>query len=104
MILPFLITLFDALSSPYLVERYRLDEYYILSILTFISINNYYTIHKTNNKKDWLKIIINILAILTIIKCLLLFFVPFDGNITDYDKSINTNINEKILKLTSIFK
>ena len=84
MILPFIITTLDALSTPYLIERYRMDEYYILAILTFISISNYYTIHKS--KKDWLKIIINILAIITIIKCILLFFIPFDNNITDYNK------------------
>ena len=102
MILPFIITTLDALSTPYLIERYRMDEYYILAILTFISISNYYTIHKS--KKDWLKIIINILAIITIIKCILLFFIPFDNNITDYNKNINTTINEKISNFTSFLK
>ena len=93
MIVPLLVTILDIMSAPNLGERYRLDEYYLLSILTFIAIANYYSIHTKNRILNWL--IILILG-LTIFKCILLFMVPLDYNITDYYKSINPKINNII--------
>lgn len=92
MILPFLVTIFDIIASPFLTDRYRLDIYYLLAILTFISVINFYSIY--NDKT--IKRIIIVISLLIIITCILLFFVPCDSNFTDYYKSINPRINEII--------
>lgn len=97
MILPFAVAAFDAISAPIYGERYRMDEYYILAILTFIGIANYYSLRINNyKKKTLLQWLIIIFAIITILKAVLLFFVPRDSNYTDYYKDVNTKINDII--------
>lgn len=98
LLLPLLVTVVDSLWAPWLTERYRMDIYYLMAISTFISIINYYTVLNNKNKKifTW---IISILLVLTLIKSVLLFFVPNDSNLTSYYPEILEKIG-KIFKLS----
>ena len=75
-----------------------MDIYYLMSISTFISIINYYAILNNKNKKifTW---IISILLVFTLIKSVLLFFVPNDSNLTSYYPEVLEKIG-KIFKLS----
>jgi hypothetical protein len=95
MILPLFVTAFDLLCSPGPGERYRMDEYYILAILTFISIINYYSISSDKSKKIF-TYFINIFAVITIFKCVLLFLVPSDQNFTAYYPEVLPKISKFI--------
>lgn len=77
MILPVVVTIVDVIYAPSVDERYRMDEYYLMSILTFITIVNWYQV---SSSKKFIRYFINIFAMLTILKCALLFCVPFDVN------------------------
>ena len=100
MTLPFIITIIDILGSPFLTERYRLDIYFILGVLTFICIINYYEIFKFSVKYDLYKYITYGVSILVIITSILLFFVPCDYNYTAYYSDIIPKINDAL----NIFK
>lgn len=98
MILPLFVAIFDSIEAPKYGERYRLDVYYILAILTYIGFANYHSVRSEykEKKNKAIKLAIIILSSLTIIKATLLFFVPRDGNFTDYYKDINPRIDNKI--------
>lgn len=97
MVIPFIIIIFDTLTSPYIINRYRLDVHFILSILSFIGIANYFSQTKNYRNKIFDTIII-ILSIFAIITGILLFFVPDDFNYIQYHPEINQKINN-FLKL-----
>ena len=99
MVLPFAVSVFNSIGSPFPVERYFTDIYYILAILCFISIVNYFSIQKNEKKSNIFKYIIYVLTIITLITCVLLFFVPRDKNFTEYYPDINTNINNFITNI-----
>lgn len=94
MLVPLMVTIMDSLWSPWLMERYRMDIYYLMAIATFISIINYYSI--TSKKKIFMSITI-ILLILTFIKTILLFMVPNDYNLTAY----YPEVLEKLIEITT---
>ena len=94
MIVPILVIIIDTLGAPNVLERYHLDEYYLLAVLTFIAIANYYSLHDKSKILSWLIILI---SIITIIKCVLLFFVPFDCNYAAMYPEVNKKINDFIL-------
>ncbi len=79
--LPILIIVVDSLFSPFPLERYRMDVYYIMIISTFISICNS---DLEFGKNKIYKIAFIILLILTLVKIVLLFLVPNDYNFTSY--------------------
>ena len=81
LILPFLIIIIDSLFSPIPLERYRMDVYYIMVISTFISICN---CDIDFGKSKAYKIILIILLAITLVKIILLFLVPNDGNFVSY--------------------
>ena len=81
LILPILIIIIDSLFSPIPLERYRMDVYYIMVISTFISICN---CDIDFGKGKAYKIIFIILLALTLVKIILLFLVPNDGNFVSY--------------------
>ena len=81
LILPILIIIIDSLFSPIPLERYRMDVYYIMVISTFISICN---CDIDFGKSKAYKIILIILLALTLVKIILLFLVPNDGNFVSY--------------------
>ena len=81
LILPILIIIIDSLFSPIPLERYRMDVYYIMVISTFISICN---CDIDFGKSKAYKIIFIVLLVLTLVKIILLFLVPNDGNFVSY--------------------
>lgn len=81
LILPILIIIIDSLFSPIPLERYRMDVYYIMVISTFISICN---CDIDFGKSKAYKIIFIVLLALTLVKIILLFLVPNDGNFVSY--------------------
>lgn len=81
--LPFFITFFDVYWSPFLLERYRLDFYYLLCIVSFIGIATWLE-HITENKRMVLICGVTVLSFFVFIVEFLFFCIPFDGNYTFY--------------------
>ena len=76
MILPFIITILDVLNATFLAPRYRLDVYFILSILAFISIACYMELIEKHKQKIIFTSLIVALDVLAIITSILLVFIP----------------------------
>ena len=77
--LPVLITLIDALWSPILYERYRMDIYYLMGILTYL-VSCCILLTEDERKRIRAERILSALCVLTIISSILLYFVPYDYN------------------------
>ena len=85
LLLPFIISLIDVYWSPFVLERYRLDFYYLLCIASFIAIASWLEID--NVAKPMKKILIHsiiILAFAVFVVEFLFFCVPFDRSFTYY--------------------
>ncbi len=81
-LLPFLITILDAYWSPVFLERYCLDFYYLLCVVSFINIASW--LEKVSGvKKRILLYSITILSFAVFVTEFLFFCIPFDGNYTD---------------------
>lgn len=78
---PMIITLFDSYWAPGLCERYRLDAYYIVGILTFFAIG--YRLKTTEHKERTISIIC-VCAVFSILLTFLLFMQPCDANFADF--------------------
>ena len=89
--LPFLITFFDVYWSPFLLERYRLDFYYLLCIVSFIGIATWLE-QITGNKRMVLIFGVTVLSFFVFIVEFLFFCLPFDGNYTFYYPEILNEI------------
>lgn len=79
---PILVTVLDVLYSPYLIERYRLDIYYLLSILTFVTVASGFKV-LTGRERKRLAWAVCLLSVLALVGSFLLFLVPNDSSITD---------------------
>ena len=77
--LPVLITLIDALWSPIIYERYRMDIYYLMGILTYL-VSCCILLTGEERKRIRAERILVVLCILTMISSVLLYFVPYDYN------------------------
>lgn len=66
------ITAMDIMWSPYLLERYRMDIYFLLGIACFISIGLWYNISSPTLQK-WLNAVLVIFAVITVLSCFLYF-------------------------------
>ena len=82
-LLPFIISLFDIYWSPFLLERYRLDFYYLLCIVSFIAIGAWLEIISEERKKVLICSII-VLSFAVFMIEFLFFCIPYDGNYTYY--------------------
>lgn len=82
--LPVLITVIDTLWSPYILERYRMDIYWIMGLLCFIVIGFYGCEHINEQFRRNYSCLMTVCAFLTVCGCFLLFLVPYDGNVTEY--------------------
>lgn len=82
-VLPFIISLFDTYWAPFLLERYRLDFYYLLCIVSFIAIGTLLEIVSEKKKKILLCSII-ILSFAVFAIEFLFFCIPVDGSYTYY--------------------
>ncbi len=81
--LPFIITFFDIYWSPFLLERYRMDFYYLLCIVSFIGIATWLEYVKGKKKMFLIQGVI-ILSFAVFIVEFLFFCIPYDGNYTFY--------------------
>ena len=76
-----IITLFDVHWTPFLLERYHLDFYYLLCIDTFIAIAVWLEVISGNRKKILL-CCITVLAFAVLAVEFLFFCIPYDGSYT----------------------
>ena len=74
------ITIIDILWSPYLIERYQMDIYFILCILSFLIICIYGAL-KTRNERVF-DVLTYGLSYLSLGACIVLFLLPNDSNWT----------------------
>ena len=91
---PILITAFQIHWTPFLLERYRLEIYWLLAILSFISIG-FLSENISPAAKKFFNFGICLLGFVTIFQCLDLFFVPNDFNFAE----IYPELRPKILKI-----
>lgn len=80
---PIIITFIDVLWSPYLLERYRSDIYFLMGILLFLATGFRYNTVDIKSQKRYSATIM-LLCIITCIHCVTLFCVPNDANMTSY--------------------
>ena len=82
---PVLITLADVIWAPFLMERYRMDIYWVMTLLCFIVIGFSYqhlaegTDEKAKRRMSWLT---TMGALVTMVTCVILFLGPGDANYT----------------------
>ncbi len=79
--IPLIIAFADVLWAPTVLERYRMDIYWIVCILCFIMIGCYYK-NLSERSEKLFSCLICIWALLTVCKCFLLFLIPYDYNFT----------------------
>ncbi len=91
-IISVIITIFEILWSPELLERYRSDIYFLLGILCFVAVGFWHTTLSSEKNRKKLSFIITILAFGTVLQAVLLFLVPDNGRITAYDPMFLENI------------
>ncbi|MBR4767712.1 MAG: hypothetical protein IK088_01925 [Lachnospiraceae bacterium] len=80
--LPILITLLDVYWSPYLLERYRLDIYWLMGIAVFIAFAYLYEHSRTGRQEAALQIAFAFLSFATIVLSVLFYLVPQDASFT----------------------
>ena len=76
---PILITMFQIHWTPFLLERYRLEIYWLLALLSFISIG-FLSETISPARQDLFNFGICLFSVVTIFQCLNLFFIPNDLN------------------------
>ena len=81
--IPIVITVFTVYWSPFLLERYHLDFYYILCIVTFIALGSWLEQSSEENRFLIIDIIV-ILSFYVFVTVFLLFLLPIDGSYTVY--------------------
>lgn len=82
-LIPIVVTFFTVYWSPYLLERYHLDLYYILSIASFIAIASWLELISEKKQKEVLCSII-LLAFLVFVISFLFYLLPVYGSYTFY--------------------
>lgn len=93
--LPLIITFIDVLWSPYLMERYRLDIYFIMSILCFMIVGFWYNSVEPQ-KQNAFGCFIMAASIFTAIYAFILFCVPYDGNAAQQCTGMSENIEQAL--------
>ena len=93
---PVIVTAVDAAWTPFLMERYRLDIYYLLSILTFIAAAAAHRDLKDRCARRVLWIS-DILGVMALVGSFLLFLVPNDCNITALYPEISDTMRRILL-------
>ena len=82
--LPPLITMFDVLWSPYLLERYQMDIVYLMGISTFLAVGFLGEQIEEKKKAAVFRGFVSFLGVAAILSAVLLWLVPNDYNYTDY--------------------
>lgn len=79
LVLPAVITAADVVWAPFLMERYRMDIYWLMGILCFLIIG-LYAADLSNADKRKFSYWMSLWAFVTFCSCMWLFLVPYDGN------------------------
>ena len=90
---PILITMFQIHWTPFLLERYRLEIYWLLALLTFLAIG-----FLSERGKNFFNFGVCLLSVLTIFQCVDLFLVPNDLNFAE----IYPDLRPKIFKALTL--
>ena len=90
---PILITMFQIHWTPFLLERYRLEIYWLLALLSFISLGIL-----SESRKKFFNFGVCLLSVVTIFQCLNLFFIPNDLNFA----TICPELRPTFLKILSL--
>ena len=96
-ITPIIITAFQIHWTPFLLERYRLEVYWLLALLSFIAIG-FLSENISPAIKNIFNFIICLLSIVTIFQCFNLFFIPNDLNFAE----IYPDLRPTIIKVLSL--
>lgn len=81
---PLIITIIDVQWAPFLMERYRMDIYFVMSILCFVMVGFWYSSLKTDQDRRVLSRVITVFAAITALSCCVLWLVPFDDNPAEF--------------------
>lgn len=92
-----LITAFQIHWTPFLLERYRLEIYWLLALVSFISIGLLSESLPFERKKIF-NFTVCLLSVVTVFQCLNLFFIPNDLNFA----AIYPDLRPTILKVLSL--
>lgn len=92
---PLIITFFEVVYSPVLIERYRMDLYWLMGLATYIVIGFYYMYLSEQDQRKFSHRMA-VWALYTLFTCFWLFIVPYDGNYTHYFAGALHNI-EKVI-------
>lgn len=95
-VVPIVITSIDIMWSPYIFERYRMDIYFQMGILSFIVVSLWYMDVSSKHQRSFSSIIAY-LSLATMMKCFLLWAVPYDGNPTRYYPDLLEKIEKVVL-------
>lgn len=93
--LPLLITVITVVETPWLLERYRMDIYWLMGIFCYIMVGCCY-MGKTEVEGKKFSRSMRLWALETVFMCFFLYLVPWDHNLTAYDSGVLENI-EKVL-------
>ena len=94
---PIIITAFQIHWTPFLLERYRLEIYWLLALMSFLAIG-FLSENISPARKKFFNFSVCILCLVTIFQCLDLFLVPNDLNFAE----IYPDLRPKILKILSL--
>lgn len=98
LLIPLIITSLDVIYSPFLIERYKSDFYFLSSLADAFIIFSAYNTIRQNTKKIIFSRIVCVLSIFTLLNCFLLFIIPFDYNYT-YNAPEKLDVIHKIITL-----
>ena len=80
-LIPIVISVFTVYWSPFLLERYHLDFYYLLCILSFITVASWLEL-ASEKKREIIICSIIVLTFLVYIMTFLFFLLPVDSSYT----------------------
>ncbi len=95
--LPVLITIVTVVESPWLLERYRMDLYWLIGILCYIVTGCCYG-NAAEAEGRRISRRMALWSVVTLFTCFLLYLVPWDANLTAYNPEILKEV-QKILTL-----
>ena len=88
-----IITVLESVMSPFILERYHPDVSFLLSIASFIVLGMLYQ-ESDSKRKRKLNVLLLLFSLITALSAVLLFFVPYDSNLTHYYPSLLENIRK----------
>lgn len=96
-IVPLIITVVDVMWSPFLIEAYRMDIYFVMGVLACLIAGIWYTSLESDRQKRRFAGRIAQLAVFTVFWCVILMIVPVQLNPTDYYPELLAFIEKVVL-------